>query len=91
MKKESGMMVMLLPEHVMKALKGADDESGEGEPCPRCGKMHGDEEELDEEEMADADEEMGRVDMKKVMEKDRMRRMGKGMLEDDEDDEDYNG
>lgn len=34
MKKQPGqMMIMLLPEHVMGALKGADDEaSGEGEP-----------------------------------------------------------
>lgn len=90
--KQPPMMMMLIPEHVMKALKGADDESGEGEPCPRCGKMHGDEdEELDEDEMADAEEEMSRVDMKKVMEKDRRRRAGEAVLEDDEDDEDYNG
>lgn len=33
MKKQSGqMMVMLLPEHVMGALKGSDEQSGEGEP-----------------------------------------------------------
>lgn len=90
MKKSGQLMVMLLPEHVMGALKGADEDSGEGEPCPHCGKVHGDDD-LDEEEMADAEEEMSRVDMKKIMEKDRMRRMGKGALDDDEDDEDYNG
>lgn len=27
-----GMMIMLLPQHVMGALKGPDDQSGEGEP-----------------------------------------------------------
>ena len=53
MKKPPGqMMIMLLPEHVMGALKGSDEQSGEGEPMgeeesmgeegPGMGmKMHG--------------------------------------------------
>lgn len=90
--KNGPMMMMLIPDHVLKALKGADDDSGEGEPCPSCGMVHGDEgEDLDEDEMADAEEEMKSVDMKRIMDKDRRRRRGEKVLEEDEDEEDYNG
>lgn len=30
--KQPPMMMMLIPDQVMKALKGSDDQSGEGEP-----------------------------------------------------------
>ena len=58
MKKPGGqMMVMLLPEHVMGALKGsADEASGEGEPADEASG---------EGEPMDGEEEMG-MGMKKM-------------------------
>jgi hypothetical protein len=49
MKKPAGqMMVMLLPEHVMGALKGGDEASDEGEPVDEAS---GEDETMDEEMM----------------------------------------
>jgi len=44
-----GLMVMLLPQHVMGALKGSDEASGEGEPVDEAS---------DEGEAMDGEEEM---------------------------------
>lgn len=49
MKKSGQLMVMLLPEHLMGAIKGSDEASGEGEPVDEGsgeGEAMDDEEEM---------------------------------------------
>lgn len=54
-----GMMIMLLPQHVMGALKGPDDQSGEGEPT----EAPSGEGEAESEDMGGEEEMMGKGKM----------------------------